>query len=72
MPVFDLDVLGGAVRGPIDSAEIRLGALPRHPVAPEISARSYMQDIESHTIVYTRSLLRRARSPIPKVATSSP
>jgi len=40
------------------SGEIDWDAVPRHPVAPEIiRTLRYMQDIESHTIVYTRSLL---------------
>ena len=57
MPAFDLDAW--VVRSKaIDLSSIDWAAVPRYPVSPE-TARTlrYMQDIESHTIVYTRSLL---------------
>src|SRR5437870_11188263 len=69
MPVFDLDAWVARSRA-IDLAEIDWDAVPRHPVAPEIiRTLRYMQDIESHTIVYTRSLLATRAIADPEVAT---
>ena len=69
MPVFDLDAWVARSRA-IDLAEIDWEAVPHHPVAPEIiRTLHYMQDIESHTIVYTRSLLATRAIADPEVAT---
>ncbi|PYO46065.1 MAG: hypothetical protein DMD84_27205, partial [Candidatus Rokuibacteriota bacterium] len=69
MPAFDLDAWVARSRA-IDLAEIDWDAVPRHPVAPEIiRTLRYMQDIESHTIVYTRSLLATRAIADPEVAT---
>src|SRR5205807_1691507 len=66
---FDLDAWVARSRA-IDLAEIDWEAVPRHPVAPEIiRTLRYMQDIESHTIVYTRSLLATRAIADPEVAT---
>src|SRR5207248_2043249 len=69
MPAFDLDAWVARSRA-IDLAEIDWEAVPHHPVAPEIiRTLHYMQDIESHTIVYTRSLLATRAIADPEVAT---
>src|SRR3989440_8310621 len=69
MPAFDLDAWVARSRA-IDLAEIDWEAVPRHPVAPEIiRTLRYMQDIESHTIIYTRSLLATRAIDEPEVAT---
>jgi len=69
MPAFDLDAWVARSRA-IDLTEIDWEAVPRHPVAPEIlRTLRYMQDIESHTIVYTRSLLATRAIADPEVAT---
>src|SRR5882762_5494309 len=69
MPAFDLDAWVARSRA-IDLAQIDWEAVPRHPVAPEIiRTLRYMQDIESHTIVYTRSLLATRAIADPEVAT---
>ncbi len=69
MPAFDLDAW--VVRSKaIDLSAIDWAAVPRYAVSPE-TARTlrYMQDIESHTIVYTRSLLATRAIDDPEVAT---
>jgi len=54
---FDVDAYL-ARSGALDLSGIDWAAVPRHPVPPEaIRTLKYMQDIESHTIVYLRSLL---------------
>src|SRR5437762_14363323 len=69
MPGFDLDAWVARSRA-IDLAEIDWEAVPHHPVSPEtIRTLRYMQDIESHTIVYTRSLLATRAIDDPEVAT---
>src|SRR5437762_6544262 len=68
-PVFDLDAWVARSRA-VDLSEIDWSAVARHPVSPEtIRTLRYMQDIESHTIVYTRSLLATRAIDDPEVAT---
>jgi len=56
--------------GALDLSAIDWAAIPRHPVPPEaIRTMRYMQDIESHTIVYLRSLLATRAIDEPDVAT---
>ena len=69
MATFDLD--GWVARsGALDLTGIDWAEVPRHPVPPEaIRTLSYMQDIESHTIVYLRSLLATRAVDDPEVST---
>src|SRR5437879_4554438 len=56
--------------GALDLSAIDWAAIPRHPLPPEaIRTMRYMQDIESHTIVYLRSLLATRAIDEPDVAT---
>src|SRR6267378_1047055 len=69
MPAFDLDAWVARSRA-VDLSVIDWAAVPRHPVSPEaIRTLRYMQDIESHTIIYTRSLLATRAIDDPEVAT---
>jgi len=69
MPAFDLDAWIARSRA-VDLSEIDWSAVPRHPVPPDvIRTLRYMQDIESHTIIYTRSLLATRAIDDPEVAT---
>ena len=65
---FDLDAWV-ARSGALDLSAIAWEEVPRHRLAPE-AARTlrYMQDIESHTIVYLRSLLATRAIDDPEVA----
>src|SRR5712692_1207371 len=57
MPAFDLDTYVARSQA-VDLSVIAWSDVVRHPVPPEaIRALRYMQDIESHTIIYLRSLL---------------
>jgi len=69
MATFDLD--GWVARsGALDLTGIDWAEVPRHPVPPEaVRTLYYMQDIESHTIVYLRSLLATRAVDDPEVAT---
>ena len=65
---FDIDAYL-ARSGALDLSAIDWAEVPRHPVAPEtIRTLRYMQDIESHTIVYLRSLLATRTIDDPDVA----
>src|SRR5262245_46327283 len=65
---FDLDAYLGRSRA-VDLSGIDWDAVPRHPVTPEtVRTLRYMQDIESHTIVYLRSLLATRAIDDPGVA----
>ena len=65
---FDIDAYL-ARSGALDLTGIDWDAIPRHPVPPEaIRTLHYMQDIESHTIVYLRSLLATRAIDDPDVA----
>ncbi|HEX9748845.1 MAG TPA: hypothetical protein VGB86_10625 [Methylomirabilota bacterium] len=69
MPAFDIDAYVGRSRA-VDLAAIDWAAVPRHPVPPEaLRTMRFMQDIESHTIVYLRSLLATRAIGDPDVAT---
>jgi len=66
---FDLD-RWVARSGALDLSDIDWDAVPAHPVAPEaVRVLRYMQDIESHTIVYVRQLLATRAIDDPEVAT---
>src|SRR2546422_5866385 len=69
MPAFDLDAWVARSRA-VDLSEIDWPVVARHPVAPEVvRTLRYMQDIESHTIIYMRSLLATRAIDDPEVAT---
>jgi hypothetical protein len=69
MPVFDLDMYMARSRA-LDLSAIAWAEVPRHPVSLEtLRTLRYMQDIESHTIVYLRSLLATRAIDDPAVAT---
>ncbi|HKW95897.1 MAG TPA: ferritin-like domain-containing protein [Methylomirabilota bacterium] len=69
MPVFDLDMYVARSRA-LDLSAIAWAEVPRHPVFPEtLRTLRYMQDIESHTIIYLRSLLATRAIDDPAVAT---
>ena len=69
MPAFDLDAWVARSRA-IDLAEIDWAAVPHHAVSPEtIRTLRYMQDIEIHTIIYTRALLATRAIDDPDVST---
>ena len=69
MPAFDLDTYVGRSRA-VDLAAIAWADVPRFPVPPEaLRTLRFMQDIESHTIIYLRSLLATRAVDDPDVAT---
>src|SRR5215510_7792181 len=69
MPAFDLDAWVARSRA-VDLAAIDWASVPHHPVSPDtIRTLRYMQDIESHTIVYLRALLATRAIDDPEVAT---
>jgi hypothetical protein len=69
MPAFDLDTYVERSKA-VDLSTIDWAEVPRHPVSPEtIRTLRYMQDIESHTIIYLRSLLATRAIDDPEVAT---
>src|SRR5262244_4282456 len=69
MAAFDIDAYL-ARSGALDLTGIDWADVPRHPVPPEtIRTLRYMQDIESHTIVYLRALLATRAIDDPEVAT---
>ncbi|HZP37262.1 MAG TPA: ferritin-like domain-containing protein [Methylomirabilota bacterium] len=69
MPAFDLDAYVERSKA-VDLSTIDWAAVPRDPVpAGTIRALRYMQDIESHTIIYLRSLLATRAIDDPEVAT---
>src|SRR5216684_4125291 len=56
-PAFDLEAYVARSRA-VDLSAIPWDEIPRHPLSAEtIRTLRYMQDIESHTIIYLRSLL---------------
>jgi len=68
MAAFDIDAYL-ARTGALDLSGIDWADVPRHPVPAEtIRTLRYMQDIESHTIVYLRSLLSTRAIDDPDVA----
>jgi hypothetical protein len=69
MDVFDLDAYVGRSRA-LDLDDLRWDDVARHPLSPEaVRTLRYMQDIESHTIVYERELARTRAIDEPEVAT---
>jgi hypothetical protein len=69
MAEFDLDAYVARSRA-LDLSAFAWDDVPRHPVAPEaVRTLRYMQDIESHTIVYLRALLATRAIDDPEVAT---
>jgi len=69
MAAFDLDTYVERSRA-VDLSAIDWAEVPRHPVPPEtLRTLRYMQDIESHTIIYLRSLLATRAIDDPEVAT---
>lgn len=69
MPAFDLDTYVERSRA-VDLSAIDWALVPRHPVPPEtIRTLRFMQDIESHTIIYLRALLATRAIDDPEVAT---
>ena len=69
MSAFDLDTWVARSRA-VDLSAIDWAAVPHHPVSAEtIRTLRYMQDIESHTIIYTRALLATRAIDEPEVAT---
>src|SRR5437879_12304495 len=68
MASFDIDTYL-ARSGAVDLWAIDGADVPKHPRSPEaIRTLRYMQDIESHTIVYLRSLLATRAIDDPDVA----
>jgi hypothetical protein len=69
MVEFDLDAYVGRSRA-LDLSAFAWDDVPRHPVPPEaIRTMRFMKDIESHTIIYLRSLLATRAVDDPEVAT---
>src|SRR6058998_2644669 len=69
MAAFDIDTYL-ARSGAVDLWTVDWADVPKHPLSPEaIRTLRYMQDIESHTIVYLRSLLATRAIDDPEVAT---
>jgi hypothetical protein len=69
MPAFDLDAWV-ARSGALDLDAIAWADVAKYPLAPEVvRTLSCMQDIESHTIIYLRSLLATRAVDDPEVAT---
>lgn len=67
--LFDLDAYLSRSRA-VDLGSIPWDQVPRHPLSQEtVRALRYMQDIESHTIIYLRSLLATRAIDDPEVAT---
>jgi len=69
MEEFDLDAYAARSRA-LDLSGIHFDRVREYPLAPEvIRTLRYMQDIESHTIVYLRQLLATRAIDDPEVAT---
>ena len=69
MPAFNLDAWVGR-SGALDLSAVAWEDVPRHPVRPDtIRTLRFMQDIESHTIIYLRQLLATRAIDDPEVAT---
>src|SRR6266542_2379500 len=69
MAAFDIDTYL-ARSGAVDLWTVDWADVPKHPLSPEaFRALRYMQDIESHTIVYLRTLLSTRAMDDPEVAT---
>lgn len=69
MPAFDLEAYV-ARSGALDLEAIPWAEVPTHPLPPEaVRTLRYMQDIESHTIIYVRKLLATRAIDDPEIAT---
>src|SRR5205809_869791 len=69
MPPVDPDAYAARSRA-LDLSAIAWDDVPRHPLSPDVlRTLRYMQDIESHTIVYLRTLLSTRAMDDPEVAT---
>src|SRR6266542_3104601 len=69
MAAFDIDTYLARSRA-VDMWTVDWADVPKHPLSPEaIRTLRYMQDIESHTIVYLRALLATRAIDDPEVAT---
>src|SRR3989442_7910685 len=69
MPAFDLETYV-ARSGALDLSAIAWADVPRYALPPEaVRTLRYMQDVESHTIVYLRALLATRAIDEPEVAT---
>jgi hypothetical protein len=69
MAEFDLDAYVGRSKA-LDLSAFSWDDVPRYPVPPEaLRTLRYMQDIESHTIIYLRSLLATRAIDDPEIAT---
>ena len=69
MPPLDIDAYASRSRA-LDLSGIAWDDVPRHPLSPDVlRTLRYMQDIESHTIVYLRTLLSTRALDDPEVAT---
>ncbi len=69
MEAFDLDAYTSRSRA-LELGDVAWNDIRRYPLAPEaIRTLRYMQDIESHTIVYLRNLLTTRAIDDPEVAT---
>ena len=65
---FDLDAYVGRSRA-LDLSAFAWNDVPRHPVPAEaVRTLRYMQDIESHTIIYLRELLATRAVDDPEVS----
>jgi len=65
---FDLDAYVARC-GRLDLSAIAWDQVPRYPLSPEtVRSLRYMQDIESHTIIYLRALLATRAIDDPEVA----
>lgn len=68
MEDFDLDAWLARSRA-LDLSDLDWDAAARHPLPPEaVRALAYMQDVESHTIVYLRQLLATRAIDDPEIA----
>ena len=69
MATIDLDAYAARSRA-LDLRGIRWDDVPRHPLSADARRTlRYMQDIETHTIVYLRTLLSTRAMDDPEVAT---
>ncbi|HJQ85486.1 MAG TPA: ferritin-like domain-containing protein, partial [Candidatus Binatia bacterium] len=68
MTPLDIDAYAGRSRA-LDLRGIAWDDVPRHPLSAEtLRVLHYMQDIESHTIIYLRTLLSTRAIDDPDVA----
>jgi hypothetical protein len=69
MAVVDIESYAARSRA-LDLSGIRWDDVPRYPLTPEVlRTLRYMQDIETHTIVYLRTVLSTRAMDDPEVAT---